>query len=66
MVEDPQEIFRKLEAHGAKRLPDVAIGNQYFEVKWQGPDGVTIDVSEHGWVGAKPLEAETVEPAAAK
>jgi len=66
MVEDPQEIFRKLEAHGATRLPDVAIGNQYFEVKWQGPDGVTIDVSEHGWVGAKPLEPETVEPAAAK
>jgi catechol 2,3-dioxygenase-like lactoylglutathione lyase family enzyme len=57
VVEDPQATFQKLEAMGAKRLPDVPIGNMYFEVKYQGPDGVTVDVSEHGWVGAKGLES---------
>jgi hypothetical protein len=23
------------------------------EVKFSGPDGVTIDLSEHGWLGTK-------------
>ncbi|PYJ69838.1 MAG: bleomycin resistance protein, partial [Verrucomicrobia bacterium] len=23
------------------------------EVKFTGPDGVTIDLSEHGWLGTK-------------
>ncbi len=53
LVEDPQATHRSLEAQGALRLPDVAIGNQYFEVKFRGPDGVVIDVAEHGWVGAR-------------
>lgn len=65
VVEDPQATFRKLEEMGAQRLPDVPIGGQYFEVKYQGPDGVTVDVSEHGWVGAKGLEA-VGEPIAAR
>lgn len=53
LVEDPQATHRSLEAQGALRLPDVATGNQYFEVKFRGPDGVVIDVAEHGWVGAR-------------
>ena len=65
MVEDPEALYEKLRENGAQRLPDVAVGSQYFEVKWQGPDGVTIDVSEHGWIGAKPLDP-TAEPAAVK
>lgn len=56
VVEDPQATYRKLDEMGAERLPDVALGGMYFEVKYKGPDGVTVDVSEHGWVGAKPLE----------
>jgi hypothetical protein len=24
-----------------------------IEVKFSGPDGVTIDLSEHGWLGTK-------------
>ena len=65
VVEDPQATFRKLEEMGAPRLPDVPIGNMYFEVKYQGPDGVTVDVSEHGWVGAKGIES-VGEPIAAR
>ena len=66
VVEDPQATYRKLEEMGALRLPDVPIGNMFFEVKYAGPDGQTVDVSEHGWVGAKGLESEAAEPAAVR
>jgi catechol 2,3-dioxygenase-like lactoylglutathione lyase family enzyme len=55
MVEDPQATYRKLEEVGAPRLPDIPLANQYVEVRYAGPDGLSVDVSEHGWVGAKPL-----------
>ena len=55
MVADPDATYRRLEAHGARRLPDVMLGGQYFEVKYQAPDGVILDVGEHGWIGAKGL-----------
>jgi catechol 2,3-dioxygenase-like lactoylglutathione lyase family enzyme len=66
VVEDPQATFEKLEANGATRLPDVAIGGQYFEVKYKGPDDVVVDVSEHGWVGAKGLESPAEPTTAAR
>lgn len=53
VVDDAEATYRKLQEMGAKRLPDVPLGNQYFEVKWEGPDGQTVDVGEHGWVGAR-------------
>jgi methylmalonyl-CoA/ethylmalonyl-CoA epimerase len=64
VVEDPAATHRKLEEMGATRLPDVPIGGQYFEVKFAGPDGVVMDVSEHGWVGAKGLESAEAPSAA--
>jgi catechol 2,3-dioxygenase-like lactoylglutathione lyase family enzyme len=66
VVEDPEATYRKLEALGSQRLPDIAMGGQYFEAKWLGPDGVTVDVGEHGWVGAKGLEPVSEGPAKAK
>jgi lactoylglutathione lyase len=66
VVEDPQATYRKLQELGSARLPDIAMGGQYFEAKWLGPDGVTVDVGEHGWVGAKGLEAVSEGPAKAK
>jgi catechol 2,3-dioxygenase-like lactoylglutathione lyase family enzyme len=66
VVEDAQATYRKLDQLGARRLPDVALGNQYFEVKYLGPDDVTVDVGEHGWVGAKGLEPASEGPARAK
>jgi catechol 2,3-dioxygenase-like lactoylglutathione lyase family enzyme len=56
MVDDPEAIYRKLEAKGSRRIGQVAGSGQYFEVKFEGPDGQIVDVSHHGWVGAKPLE----------
>ncbi|HLI25586.1 MAG TPA: VOC family protein [Chloroflexota bacterium] len=55
VVEDVEATYRKLEEMGARRLPDVPLGGQYFEAKWLGPDQQCIDVGEHGWVGAKGL-----------
>jgi len=54
-VDDAEAFYGRLEAQGAQRQPSVAISNQYFETKFTVPDGVTVDISEHGWVGAKPV-----------
>ena len=58
-VESLEAIADKLRSAGAVRRDDVnqalgvggrqAHGN--VEVKWGGPDGIMIDVSETGWVG---------------
>jgi catechol 2,3-dioxygenase-like lactoylglutathione lyase family enzyme len=59
-VESLEEIAEKLAAAGSKPREDVneALGVGYgrrhegnVEVKYSGPDGVMIDVSETGWVG---------------
>ena len=65
VVEDAEATYRKLEEMGARQLPTVPLGNQYFEVKWEGPDGVCVDVGEHGWVGAKGLESTPTEASVA-
>ena len=59
-VESLEEITEKLVAAGAKPRDDInqALGVGHgpraggnVEVKYSGPDGVTVDVSETGWVG---------------
>ena len=65
MVADPEATRAKLAALGTQRLPDIAIGNQYFEEKYLGPDGVTVDLGVHGWVGALGVGAAPAEAAAA-
>jgi len=55
LVEDPEASYRKLAEMGVERRPDIALGNQYFEAKFLGPDGITVDIGEHGWVGARGL-----------
>ena len=61
-VESLEEIARKLQAANAQPRDDI---NQVFqnpggeprkgnvEVKYGGPDGVIIDISETGWVGTR-------------
>jgi catechol 2,3-dioxygenase-like lactoylglutathione lyase family enzyme len=66
-VESLEAIAERLAAAGATRRDDVnqalgvggrqAHGN--VEVKYGGPDGVMIDVSETGWVGTSGLTRET-------
>ena len=58
-VEDIATIAEKLAAAGSKTRDDInqALGvgqghrKHNVEVKYTAPDGVTIDVSETGWVG---------------
>jgi catechol 2,3-dioxygenase-like lactoylglutathione lyase family enzyme len=56
-VEDMVKARKRIEKAGAvhRAYPGTEEmkkrGN--IEVKFSGPDGVTIDLSEHGWVGTK-------------
>jgi catechol 2,3-dioxygenase-like lactoylglutathione lyase family enzyme len=56
-VEDMEEARARIEKAGAVHRPYPGTeemekrGN--VEVKFSGPDGVTIDLSEHGWLGTK-------------
>jgi glyoxylase I family protein len=63
-VESLEEIARKLEDAGSKPRDDVnralGVGQGHrpggnVEVKYNGPDGVMLDVSETGWVGTSKL-----------
>ena len=63
-VESLDEIAPKLAAAGSQPRDDVnqALGVGHgaphagnVEVKYNGPDGVMVDVSETGWVGTSPL-----------
>ncbi len=63
-VESLAEIAEKLQAAGHTQRDEInaalGIGMDHHrtsnvEVKWQGPDGVIIDVSATGWVGTRGL-----------
>jgi catechol 2,3-dioxygenase-like lactoylglutathione lyase family enzyme len=59
-VDDMEEACKKLEAAKGEQInqrPGVDIRTRSrtprnYEVKWAGPDGVVLDVSESGWAGA--------------
>jgi glyoxylase I family protein len=66
-VESLEEIASRLSAAGAAARDDVnqALGVGHgrreggnVEVKYSGPDGVMVDVSETGWVGTAPLRTK--------
>jgi catechol 2,3-dioxygenase-like lactoylglutathione lyase family enzyme len=61
MVDDADEVCQKLDAAGARAMTprtDVrhAGGSgprSYYEIKYRGPDGQEIDVTESGWIGTE-------------
>jgi catechol 2,3-dioxygenase-like lactoylglutathione lyase family enzyme len=65
-VESLEAIAEKLAAAGSEPRHDVnealgvSHGQRYgnVEVKYNGPDGVMVDVSETGWVGTSGFSAE--------
>jgi len=67
-VESLESIAGRLEEAGSEPRHDVnqalGVGQGHHrtganvEVKYNGPDGVMIDVSETGWVGTSPLPSE--------
>jgi catechol 2,3-dioxygenase-like lactoylglutathione lyase family enzyme len=56
-VEDMAEAQARIEKAGAVHRPypgtEEMAKRGNVEVKFSGPDGVTIDLSEHGWLGTK-------------
>lgn len=55
-VEDIERVRKLLGEQGAEHRenrPDAAT-TAFFEEKYRGPDSVMIDISEHGWRGARP------------
>jgi catechol 2,3-dioxygenase-like lactoylglutathione lyase family enzyme len=56
-VDDMSSAKARIEKAGAVHRPypgtEEMAKRGNIEVKFTGPDGVTIDLSEHGWVGTK-------------
>ena len=56
-VENMEEARARIEKAGAVHRPypgtEEMAKRGNVEVKFSGPDGVTIDLSEHGWAGTK-------------
>ena len=56
-VEDIQAATEQIQNAGAVHRPypgtEEMAKRGNVEVKFTGPDGVTIDLSEHGWLGTK-------------
>ncbi len=56
-VEDMKKARARFEKAGAVHRPYPGTAEMEkrgnVEVKFSGPDGVTIDLSEHGWLGTK-------------
>ena len=65
-VVDDDEGRRRAVAAGAREMNTVNLGSEvHFEVKFQGPEGIVVDVGH--WAGTSPLEAdETVGSSAAR
>jgi catechol 2,3-dioxygenase-like lactoylglutathione lyase family enzyme len=65
-VESLEDVANRLKAAGSAPRHDVnaalGVGHGHrpggnVEVKYSGPDGVMVDVSETGWVGTSPMLA---------
>jgi catechol 2,3-dioxygenase-like lactoylglutathione lyase family enzyme len=62
-VEDEEETRRKLEAHGAKEMPRIPLGDVYYEAKYLSAEGLIVDVGH--WAGTSPIPEAAPEPASA-
>ena len=59
-IDDMEDATHKLKAAQGQQInqrPGVDAGTRSltprnYEVKWSGPDGVVLDVSQSGWLGA--------------
>ena len=56
-IDNMEEARARIEKAGAVHRPypgtEEMAKRGNVEVKFTGPDGVTIDLSEHGWLGTK-------------
>jgi catechol 2,3-dioxygenase-like lactoylglutathione lyase family enzyme len=52
-VEDEQATREKLIAHGATELPQIPLGDVYYEAKYLSTEGLIVDVGH--WAGTSPI-----------
>ena len=64
LVQDVEEIQRRLRDVGAVHIDEQLAGLVHAEDKWRGPDGVLFDVTDQGWTGARPLGETEMKPGA--
>jgi catechol 2,3-dioxygenase-like lactoylglutathione lyase family enzyme len=62
-VEDEQATREKLMAHGAKELPQIQLGDVYYEAKYLSSEGLIVDVGH--WAGTSPITSDEPKPAGA-
>jgi catechol 2,3-dioxygenase-like lactoylglutathione lyase family enzyme len=60
-VEDDDVTGRTIEAHGGTQLNQVRMDEAHYEVKYQGPDGIVVDLGH--WAGTAPIAEEAAHAA---
>jgi len=55
-VEDEAETKRRLKALGATEANTIHVDDAHYEVKFEGPDGIVVDLGH--WAGTAPIEEE--------
>jgi len=63
-VEDEAEARQLLAAAGGKELNTVNLGSAHYEVKFEGPEGIVVDLGH--WVGTAPVSEGEPVPARSK
>jgi catechol 2,3-dioxygenase-like lactoylglutathione lyase family enzyme len=59
--EDDEEAKQAILAAGGTELNTVNMSNVHFEVKFQGPEGIVVDLGH--WAGTAPVAEEVAIPA---
>ncbi len=54
-VEDEAAAKRALEAVGGTEMNTVRLDSAHYEVKFEGPDGIVVDLGH--WAGTAPIES---------
>jgi catechol 2,3-dioxygenase-like lactoylglutathione lyase family enzyme len=52
-VEDDEAVAASLKAAGASELNQVRMDEAHYEIKFQGPDGIVVDLGH--WAGTAPI-----------
>lgn len=55
-VENEEETKQRLEELGANEANTIRMDSAHYEVKFEGPDGIVIDLGQ--WTGTTPIEKQ--------
>lgn len=56
---DDEAAKKQLVTAGGREKNHVSLGSAHYEVKFEGPEGIIVDIGD--WCGAQPIEQETAE-----